>query len=281
MRLPGRSVLCVFLLWVSGPVFAQSSPPASTIPPLLESRAEPFCIDCLPFEPKAHKAQLAKLVNNEYVAELRKALYMQDVVHQTQSKAHFDNCDFDGSVAYIQALMKDVGEQVALATAAGDKGDSKEKAARVRQAFFTLGQALHGTQDFYAHTNYLEMHVGSVSKIQQMKVVPVWTEAGAEQVKALVNKGLKSGYVFWGLPQKCSTKSPSHAELAKDSEKTASGKLAIAHLQNLSQFTAAQFLARRASLELVSYAFDRWPLLKEMNGQALAFEVLVENRDLK
>ena len=101
--------------------------------------------------------------------------------------------------------------------------------------------------------------------------------AGAGTAKG----GLKSGYVFWGLPQNCPANSPSHAELAKDSEKTVSGKIRIAHLQNMSQFTAAQFLARSASVDLVSYAFDQWPLLKEMNGEVIAFEVLVENRNLK
>jgi hypothetical protein len=178
-------------------------------------------------------------------------------------------------------LMGEVGQKVALAQAAADTGDEAEKASKVNEAFFALGQALHGTQDFYAHTNYVEMHVGSVTKIQQLKVVPVWTAAGAEQVQALVKAGLKSGYVFWGYPQRCSTKSPSHAELAKDSEKTPSGKVRIAHLQNLSQFSAAQFLARRASYDLVLYAFTQWPLLKQMNGEVVAFEVLLETRDFK
>jgi hypothetical protein len=287
MKLFFRYAIYIYLTLTVATALAQTPPlprpptPTIAIPPLEQSKSEPFCIGCLPFEPKAHKAQLAKLVGNTYVGELRKALYMQDGVHQFESRAHFDNCDFGNSIAYVQALLAEVGHKVELAKIAAGKGDAAGKETRIREAFFALGQALHGTQDFYAHSNYVETHVGAVKKIQEVKVVPIWTAVGADQVKVLEKGGLKSGYVYWGFPQNCSTKSPSHAELAKDSEKTVSGKIRVTHLQNISQFTAAQFLARRASIDLVAYAFDQWPLLKEMNGEVVAFEVLLENRNLK
>ena len=70
----------------------------------------------------------------------------------------------------------------------------------------------------------------------------------------------------------------SHRELAKDSETTKSGKKKVPHLQNITQYRIAVFLAREASLELFRDAFKRWPLLKEVNGPNVAFEVLVDRR---
>jgi hypothetical protein len=282
-----RLVLIACTSLISATSLAQTAAPSAPPPPVIEipvvtnSSAKAFCIDCMPFEPKAHAEMLQKLVGNAYIGELRKALYMQDGAHQFESKAHFDNCDFDSSMAYIKTLLAEVGAKVDLAKAAAEKNDNASKEKRVKEAFFALGQALHGTQDFYAHTNYVEMHVGAAKKVKDLKVVPVWTSAGVEQVNALVKTGLKSGYVFWGFPQKCPSDSPSHGKLAKDSETTVSGKVRIAHLQNTSQFTLAQALAQRASIDLVSHAFNQWPLLKEMNGENVAFEVLLENRNLE
>lgn len=279
-------VLHVLLLATGMLALAQEVPvqkppaPVIDVPPIISSKLQPVCIGCMPFDPAAHKKLLEKLVGNKYVGELRRALYLQDSAHQFESKAHFDNCDFANAVGYVQELLATVGDKVSEAQAAAVRGDKITSEEKITQAFFALGQALHGTQDFYAHTNYLEMHAASAMKVQQIQSLPIWTEAGAKQIEHLGKTGLKSGYVFWGVPQACSGKSPTHAELAKDTEKTASGKIRIAHFQNMSQFTAAQFLARRASIELVTYAFAKWPLLKEMNGEVVAFEVLIENRGL-
>lgn len=264
-------------------------PPAKiAVPELTASQAEPYCIDCAPFDTQTHKKILNGLVGNVYIGELRKALYMQDGVHQFQSKAHFDNCDFDDSIKYVNELLADVGKKVELAQAFVNSNDKKalrdnlEFQSKMKEAFFALGQALHGVQDFYAHSNYLEMQVGAAKKASDLQSVQVWTSSGIDFVQTLSkNNGLKSGYVFWGTPQKCPVKSPSHAELNKDSEDSPSGKVRVAHLKNNSQYTLAQFLAKRTSIELVSYAFKKWPLLKEANGEVVAFEVLVDHRGLR
>lgn len=39
-------------------------------------------------------------------------------------------------------------------------------------------------------------------------------------------------------------------------------------------------LAREASQDLIDDAFRKWPLLKEVNGKHMAFEVLVDRRGL-
>lgn len=75
-------------------------PPDVRVPDLVGSKAIPLSLDRdAPFDTETHEKILKDLVTNTYVAQLRKALFVQDKVHQFESKAHFDNCDFDGSVA--------------------------------------------------------------------------------------------------------------------------------------------------------------------------------------
>lgn len=86
--------------------------------------------------------------------------------------------------------------------------------------------------------------------------------------------------MFWGVPQKCPSGTISHGKLAKDAGDTESGKVAVAHLQNISQYKIAVYLAREASLQLLVDAFQKWPLLKELNGEAVALDVLVDRRNV-
>ena len=145
---------------------------------------------------------------------------MQDSYHQFESKAHFDNCDFDQAVAYIDSLLFEVDVHVAAAKAAKEKNDKAAFNVYMLKAFFALGQALHGVQDFYAHTNYVELSVGEVTTETDIGIVSPWTQSGKNKIKELSAKGLVSGYVFWGVPQKCPQGSLSHADMAKDKATT-------------------------------------------------------------
>jgi hypothetical protein len=256
-------------------------PPPETIPDIRAARPVVACVDCdVPFDTATHKQVLEGLVNNPYVGELRKALYLQDVVHQFESKAHFDNCDFDSSTEYLTSLLEDAGKHVEAAQAAKSAGDMRGKENAVKRAFFALGQALHGVQDFYAHTNYVELRTPKISKVTDLEIIAPWRKEGRDRIAQLRQEGMISGFVFWGFPQKCPRGTMSHSDLAKDSADTKSGKQLVAHLQNLSQYRIAVFLAREASLIFMRDAFRRWPLLKEVNGQNVAFEVLVDRRGL-
>ena len=53
----------------------------------------------------------------------------------------------------------------------------------------------------------------------------------------------------------------------------------VPHLANTSHYKIASFLAREASLQFLAHAFKRWPLLKEINGENVAFETLVDRRN--
>lgn len=254
-------------------------PPAPVVPSLPKAKPPILCVDCdQPFDTTTHKQVLEGMVNNPYIGELRKALYLQDTYHQFESKAHFDNCDFDAAINYIDELFAETGrhvEEAAKAKAAGNKEAMKNAAL---SAFFSLGQALHGTQDFYAHTNYVELQVGGVKDVTAIPLVLTWRPEGKVRVKELQKAGLISGFVFWGFPQRCPSGTISHGNLAKDTATTKSGKVAIGHLQNLSQYKVAVFLARETSLRLMSDAFKKWPLLKELNGELIALDVLIDRR---
>ncbi len=256
-------------------------PPSVEVPDIRKTRAAVTCVDCdAPFGTITHKEVLDGLAANPYVGELRRALYLQDSLHQFQSKAHFDNCDFDSAIEYIDSLKAEADTHVSTAQAAKANGDKVGTETAVRKAFFALGQALHGVQDFYAHSNYVEMHKAGVKKTTDLEVVAPWRKEGKEKIASLRQQGLVSGYVFWGFPQLCKPGSMSHADLAKDSESTPSGKVRIPHLDNISQYRIAVFLAREASLQLMQDAYKRWPLLKEVNGPNVVIDVLIDRRGL-
>ena len=255
-------------------------PPPPVVPSLDAAKPPILCVDCdQPFDTTTHKAVLEGLANNLYIGELRKALYLQDTYHQFESKAHFDNCDFDSAIAYIDELYAKAGryaDQAVKAKAVGNT-DAMQKAAL--SAFFALGQALHGAQDFYAHTNYVELQVGGVKAVTDIPLVLLWRAEGKARIAELRKAGLISGFVFWGFPQRCPNGTISHGKLAKDAPTTTSGKVAIAHLRNLNQYKIAVFLARETSLRLMTDAFKKWPLLKELNGELVALDVLVDRRN--
>lgn len=58
-------------------------PPPDTVPSLEQANPPVSCIGCdQPFDTSTHKQVLEGLANNPYLAELRKALYQQDIIHQ-------------------------------------------------------------------------------------------------------------------------------------------------------------------------------------------------------
>jgi hypothetical protein len=281
-------VFCLTILFAQSVVYsaepAKPPVPPKVVPDLRTVKPTVVCIGCPePFDTATHKKVLEGLVNNSYIGELRKALYLQDSLHQFESKAHFDNCDFDGAIAYIDSLIEEVNEHVNDAQKAKNAGDYATTKAAVHEAFFAIGQALHAVQDFYAHSNYVELTEQSVNQVTDLEVIAPWRSEGKTRIKQLRQNGgkdLVSGYVFWGFPQLCPSGSISHADLAKDSETTTSGKIKVAKLQNLSQYRIAVYLAREASTEFLQDAFKRWPLLKELNGPNVAFDILLDRRGI-
>lgn len=284
---PMRTIVISLLLVLAPHLWAQQGnppkPPKSPeqIPDIRTVKAIIICGNCGHlFDGATHEEILDGLVSNAHVSELRRALYLQDTVHQFESKVHFDNCDFNAATDYIDSLLAEVDGHVRAAKKARDAGDSGGIDSAVKKAFFALGQALHGVQDFYAHTNYVELSVSNVTRSTDIDIVAPWTSSGKDRIKDLSAKGLISGFVFWGFPQKCPSGTASHADLAKDKATTKSGAVKIPHFENRSQYQIAVQLAGKASQEFIDDAFLRWPLLKEVNGEHVAFEILVDRREL-
>jgi len=171
--------ICAFA-WGAGavgqPVNSQKPPtPPGDVPDLRKVSPVIVCGNCdKRFDTSTHEEVLAGLLSNRYIGELRKALYLQDSYHQFESKAHFDNCAFGESIAYIDSLLSEVDGHVQAAQASKDQGDLAASEASMLKAFFALGQSLHGIQDFYAHSNYIELMVGEAKKftdISSMKLL--------------------------------------------------------------------------------------------------------------
>ena len=273
-----------------GALAQSSGPPKPPAPPvevpdLRTVNPVIVCGNCdQPFDTSTHKEVLEGLVSNKYIGELRKALYLQDTYHQFESKAHFDNCAFSEAIGYIDSLLAEVDGHVKAAQAAKGRGDAVAVDADLLKAFFALGQTLHAVQDFYAHSNYVELSVEQAKRSTDIEVIAPWKKAGKERIVELVGKppgkGLVSGVVFWGFPQTCPKGTLSHTDLAKDKVTTLSGKVKVAHLENRSRYQIAVQLAREASQEFINDSFRRWPLMMDANGKNVAFEVLVDRRGL-
>ncbi len=262
---------------------APSKPPPApaTVPSLMKSRPMVVCVGCdVPFDTASHEKLLKGLVNNPYVGELRKALYTQDVLHQFESKAHFDNCDFDGAIAYVNLLYDEIGQHAEAIKAAQRAKNAAAVQQAAKKAFFAVGQLLHAAQDFYAHSNYVELQVPAATKVTQIPLIRVWRAADQQKLSELRVKGLYSGFVIWGVPQKCPSGTPTHGELAKDSDNTPSGKKIAANLGNMSYYRVAMVLARESSTSFLEDAFAKWPVLAEINGKTVAFDVIVDRRAL-
>ena len=277
------AAICIVIVLASGGVGAQvskASPPAKPTPDPITANAIFVCVECdQPFDLATHKEILAALRTNGYVGELRNALYTQDFFHQRQSKAHFDNCDFDGATRYIDELLAEVATHVAAAEKAKSLGQQGRMRSEIKKAFFSLGQALHGVQDFYAHSNYVEMTAPKATRVEDIELVAPWQAEGRDKIKRLRDAGLVSGVWALGTPKACPSGAPSHGELAKDSEDTPSGKRQVARLKDITQYRIAVFLAREDSLALLRDAYRQWPLLKQVAGPNVFLDVIIDRRD--
>jgi hypothetical protein len=212
-----------------------------------------------PFETSIHTSIIREgSLPSQCVELLARAQWRQDVVLSTWAPAHFDNCRFDDSAQYIAALL---GEAEA-AVAHGD-----------RDAMMVgLGRALHAVQDFYAHTNYVELMAKEVPSFADVPVVDVWHPGAQDRLRALAAKGLVSGEVWWEPGSACASPSRTHAELNKDSPKSTEG-VKLTAPWDMTGFRAAHELALRATHEYLHEFLSRpaWKALLGDCAGTLAF----------
>lgn len=197
---------------------------------------------------------------------INRSIYRQDILHAFESRAHFDNCAFNESLTYLQQL---IAKSDRIIVASRSSSDERARQAAAQMAMGVLGQAAHAIQDFYAHSNYVELMGEAADRPSatiQLRVVPVWLETeGAAEIDALVKRGLVSGRVFWAEPKRCVSSAPTHGQLAKDSPQTTAGKQPSAWAgQN--RFSVAYVLALRATADFFAWSAKKWPELPTLCG---------------
>jgi hypothetical protein len=239
--------------------------------------------DCQSFDPSAHAAMTPQ--GAQCSNELNHAIYRQDILNFMESKAHFDNCAFDESGVYIEALVKEAFNHLALARAQG--GDEK-LSSESSNAMRALGQALHGIQDFYAHSNYVELAQLRNPASQDQTDIPVlevWTPAGRAELKRLVDSGLVSGSVWYSFPpHQCRAGGPTHSELAKDSPSHhPAGKKDSIYKNKLtnkpiSNHIVALNLASNATRQFLFWAGQQSPKMQTICGATLKYVVQADRR---
>ena len=188
------------------------------------------------------------------------AQWRQDTLHQFESKAHFDNCDFDAAVTYVRELD-------GLAEVAARDKDWDE-------VLLNLGQALHALQDFYAHSNYVEL-MAQQHAPEGIPSLKLWEPTAS--LSTLVAQGLVSGRVWWGFPKRCADSVPTHGDMAKDSPDGGHGAKPIPN-SRLTHHEVAKRLAARTSRAYLKAAFQRWPGLAAHCGEGVGFLVGSDRR---
>jgi hypothetical protein len=151
-----------------------------------------------------YHAELTKQANGGVLDDselgLVVAANMAQDLWQGSSYIHFDNCDFSGGVDHIAA-------QWSLIEQAGD--------THSEAALTAFGALLHTTQDFYAHSTWIELHL-------EDSPVPLW-----DQRLASLPPGIVSGVWWLGSPKMCAAGTPTHAQLNKDSPTSPEGQKVV------------------------------------------------------
>ncbi|MBZ8135075.1 hypothetical protein [Afifella sp. IM 167] len=181
----------------------------------------------------------------------------QDLL-QTQSCVHFDNCDFPGGISHI-ADEWNVIDQLA------DKHPDV--------ALGAFGALLHTMQDFYAHSNWIELHRNDAA-------IPVWNQKLSSLPAAIV-----SGTWWIGSPKLCGPNAPSHSDLNKDSPTSREGSKLVAAGPNAGK--SLFDLAYATALEATREEFARFsavrlaPLAAGANSVSPLSDLIAANEALR
>ena len=199
---------------------------------------------------------------------LNYAAVVQDIVYASASAAHFDNCAFAEGLDYISRLTDAAERELDPAFKGWVKGQtpSADAVQRVHAGMFRLGQALHAVQDFYAHSNYLELQINGKTAVTAADVQHLNFFRAAADARVLdlaKSGGLVSGTWPIGGPKQCRAGSATHQQLAKDSPADGKGSERPSADSRTYHFLAS-ILARRSTEQFLSDAALRWPLITQV-----------------
>ncbi len=137
-----------------------------------------------------------EILTNEEIQLVVSANLAQDI-RQFESRVHFDNCAFKEGSLYIEKQWEMIDS------------DSNR---RSKSSLNLFGQLLHTVQDFYAHSNWVEIHLNEAS-------IPIWNLQSES-----LSTPIMSGTWAIGEPKRCSPNTPSHGELNKDEPSSIAGR---------------------------------------------------------
>jgi hypothetical protein len=180
-----------------------------------------------PFELGDHREMARTLAGDSAVCSewLMAAQWRQDIIRQNVNEAHFDNCAFQAGAAYVSSQLE---EATRSASALSRSRTAAERGDHLADGLLAMGRALHAIQDFYAHSNFVELVDASEPTDRSLAAVSrpsVWTPEGTRTILDLAKaQRLYSG--AWPLGKySCPSKTlPTHGQLSKDSSKTERGK---------------------------------------------------------
>jgi hypothetical protein len=117
-------------------------------------------------------------------------------IRQSESQVHFDNCAFAEGSFYIEKQWEMIDSY---------------RDRRSKSSLNLFGRLLHTVQDFYAHSNWVEIHLNEAP-------VPMWNCRSETLPEAII-----SGTWPTGEPKRCSSNAPHHDQLNKDKPSSITG----------------------------------------------------------
>jgi hypothetical protein len=202
---------------------------------------------------------------------LNKAVWYQDIFHFFGSKHHFDNCCFAESIEQIINLQKDNDADYAKLLQIQKE---KERVRLKEKIIFRTGRILHSAQDFFSHSNFVELMQEKYDDIKAVPAIEFLIASGQTKILDLSKNGLYSGKFFFSFPHKCEKDKIGNQNFNKDGPNTRAGKL-LTKWRNLpnknyfSNFEAAMFFADRSTFLILHKIFSDYPLLTKTNSQNL------------
>lgn len=68
------------------------------------------------------------------------------LLNQDRTDFHFDGCDFAGGIEYVQSQLQEI-----------ERLRTEDCSKNICKIFEAFGRLTHGIQDFYAHSNWVEL----------------------------------------------------------------------------------------------------------------------------
>src|SRR5262245_57474238 len=264
------SISCTVTGWTSSIAYAQEPPTASADGPRFVSL--PGQRAAITIDPTLTAEDLAAIIEADPRATrcsdaLIRAQWQQDIAHPLQAAAHFDSCQIDASLQYLQTEYE-------TADAAASSGD-------VFTALRHLGHVLHSVVDFYAHTNFVEVATERWPRFSEVPTLILW-DRSVDSVLNEFKPRLLSGQFFGNMlsgSSLCREGGPSHSAMNKDSPTSERGRTPIP-AWGMTHYRATFERTKVSSLKLLRDTLKRpsWSAVVKQCGTTYGFGLRADVR---